>query len=229
MGKMNALLTQATAAIPPATPPPEAWGHETPATEEPPPAQATATLDEVLEAATQAARETEMETPAPTELPAPREPEPPVLRVVEPPVLRVVEPTPLIRAVERLHQGVQVELRAVKAEVQGAASVARRQEDYLREVQRAHNTMATEWYQIAEGLPAIRGELERLAADLAAVRRTADEETRETITLQGREIARTLRQVRTAALGAVVLVALVSLLAVVLVAALALHGLHRPL
>jgi len=220
MGKMNALLTQATAAIPPATPPPEAWGHDTPATEEPPPAQATATLDEVLEAATRAARETEMETPVPTESLAPREP--------EPPVLRVVEPTPVIRAVERLYQGVQVELRAVKAEVQGAASVARRQEDYLREVQRAHNTMATEWYQIAEGLPAIRGELDRLAADLAAVRRTADEETRETITMQGREIERTLRKVRTAALGAVVLVALVSLLAVALVAALALHGLQRP-
>ncbi len=147
----------------------------------------------------------------------------------EPPVLRVVEPTPVIRAVERLHQGVQVELRAVKAEVQGAASVARRQEDYLREVQRAHNTMATEWYQIAERLPAIRGELDHLAADLAAVRRTADEETRETITLQGREIERTLHKVRTAALRAVVLVALVSLLAVALVAALALHGLHRPL
>jgi len=218
MGKMDALLTQATAAIPPATPPPEAWGHDTPATQEPPPAQATATLDEVLEAANRAARETERETPT---LAEPREP--------EPPVLRVVEPTPLIRAVERLHQGVQVELRAVKAEVQGAASVARRQEDYLREVQRAHNTMATEWYQIAEGLPAIRRELDRLAADLAAVRRTADEETRETITMQGREIARTLRQVRTAALRAVVLVALVSLLAVALVAALALHGLHQPI
>jgi len=124
---------------------------------------------------------------------------------------------------------VQGELRAVKAEVQGAASVARRQEDYLREVQRAHNTMATEWYQIAERLPAIRGELEHLAADLAEVRRTADEETRETITMQGREIERTLRRVRTAALGAVVLVALVSLLAVALVAALAFHGLHQPL
>jgi len=215
MGKMDALLTQATAAIPPASPPPEAWGHETPATGEPPPTQATATLDDAREAASRAARETERETPAPAE--------------PEPPVLRVVEPTPVIRAVERLHQGVQGELRAVKAEVQGAASVARRQEDYLREVQRAHNTMATEWYQIAERLPAIRGELDHLAADLAAVRRTADEETRATITLQGREIERTLRQVRTAALRAVVLVALVSLLAVALVAALALHGLSRPL
>jgi len=212
MGKMDALLTQATAAIPPATPAPEAG--------EPPPAPATATLDDAREAANRAARETAMEPPESGE---PESGEP------EPPVLRVVEPTPVIRAVERLHQGVQVELRAVKAEVQGAASVARRQEDYLREVQRAHNTMATEWYQIAEGLPAIRGELERLAADLAAVRRTADEETRETITMQGREIERTLRRVRTAALGAVVLVALVSLLAVALVAALALHGLHRPL
>jgi len=215
MGKMDALLVQATAAIPPATPPPEV--------EEPPPAPGPATLDEVLEAASRAARETEVETPAPTESP---EPEP---REPELPMLRVVEPTPVIRAVERLHQGVQVELRAVKAEVQGAASVARRQEDYLREVQRAHNAMATEWYQIAERLPAIRGELECLAADLAAVRRTADEETRDTITMQGREIERTLRRVRTAALRAVVLVALVSLLTVALVAALALHGLQRPL
>ncbi len=223
MGKMNALLTQATAAIPPATPPPEAWGHDTPA-EEPPPTQATPALNDAREAASRAERDPEMDTPAVAEPPEPAEPREP-----EPPVLKVVEPTPLIRAVERLHQGVQVELRAVKAEVQGAASVARRQEDYLREVQRAHNTMATEWYQIAEGLPAIRGELERLAADLAEVRRTADEETRATITMQGREIARTLRRVRTAALGAVVLVALVSLLAVALVAALALHGLHQPL
>jgi len=220
MGKMDALLAQASAAIPPATPPPEAWGHETPVTGEPPPTQSTATRDDAREAANRAARKTEREPPESGE---PESGEP------EPPVLRVVEPTPVIRAVERLHQGVQVELRAVKAEVQGAASVARRQEDYLREVQRAHNTMATEWYQIAEGLPAIRGELERLAADLAAVRRTADEETRATITMQGREIARTLRRVRTAALGAVVLVALVSLLAVALVAALALHGLQRPL
>jgi len=224
MGKMDALLTQATAAIPPATPPPEAWGHETLATEEPPPTQAPAMLDEVVEAATQAARETAMDTLAVAEPPEPAEPREP-----EPPVLRVVEPTPVIRAVERLHQGVQVELRAVKAEVQGAASVARRQEDYLREVQRAHNTMATEWYQIAERLPAIRGELDHLAADLAAARRTADEETRETITMQGREIERTVRQVRTAALRAVVLVALVSLLAVALVAALTLHGLHQPI
>ena len=207
MGKMDALLVQATAAIPPATPPPEV--------EEPPPAPGPATLDDAMEAANRTARETAMEPPESGE--------------PEPPVLRVVEPTPVIRAVERLHQGVQVELRAVKAEVQGAASVARRQEDYLREVQRAHNTMATEWYQIAEGLPAIRGELDCLAADLAEVRRTADEETRATITMQGREIERTLRQVRIAALGAVVLVALVSLLAVALVAALAFHGLHRPL
>ncbi len=217
MGKMDALLTQATAAIPPATPAPEAG--------ETPPAPGPATLDDAREAASRAARETAMEPPESGE-PESGEPE---SGEPEPPVLRVVEPTPVIRAVERLHQGVQVELRAVKAEVQGAASVARRQEDYLREVQRAHNTMATEWYKIAEGLPAIRGELERLAADLAEVRRTADEETRETITMQGREIERTLRRVRTAALGAVVLVALVSLLAVALVAALALHGLHRPL
>jgi len=224
MGKMDALLTQATAAIPLATPPPEAWGHDTPAPEEPPPTQATPALNDAREAASRAERDPEMDTPAVAEPPEPAEP-----RELEPPVVKVVEPTPVIRAVERLHQGVQAELRAVKAEVQGAASVARRQEDYLREVQRAHNAMATEWYQIAEALPAIRGELDQLVADLAAVRQTADEETRETITMQGREIERTLHKVRTAALGAVVLVALVSLLTVALVAALALHGLHRPL
>jgi len=222
MGKMDVLLAQATAAIPPATPPlviaPEA-GELPPDATGSTLAQATATLDDAMETASRAARETTMETPEPGEPAEPREP--------EPPVIKVVEPTPVIRAVERLHQGVQAELRAVKAEVQGAASVARRQEDYLREVQRAHNTMATEWYQIAEGLPAIRGELDRLAADLAEVRRTVDEETRAMITRQGREIERTLRQVRMAGLGAIVLVALVSLIVVALIAALALPGLHR--
>jgi hypothetical protein len=214
MGKMDVLLAQANATIPPTSPPAEAWGRETPPAGEPPPEMATATRDDVREAMNQAERET-----------AP--PEPPELPKVT--VLKVVEPLPVLQAVERLHQGVRIELRAVRAEMQEAASVARRQEDYLREVQRAHNTMATEWYQIAEGLPAIRGELDCLAADLAAVRRTADEETRETITMQGREIERMVRQVRTVALRAVVLVALVSLLAVALVAALALHGLHQPL
>jgi len=225
MGKMDALLTQATAAIPPATPPPEAWGHETLATEEPPPTQAAATLDEAVEAATQIARETAREAPTPTE---PRE--------LEPPVVKVVEPTPVIRAVERLHQGVQAELRAVKAEVQEAAAVARRQEDYLREVQRAHNAMTTDWYEIAAGLPAIRVEVTALHAEIAtrraaltALREEAEEETRAAVTMQVRELEAVLRRVRTVATRAVLLVALVSLLAVIVVAVLATMALHRPL
>jgi hypothetical protein len=220
MGKMDTLVARASVAIPPATPPPEV--------EEPPPAPGPAMLDDAMEAASRAARETAMDTPAPAE------PEPP--EAPEALVLKVVEPLPVLQAVERLHQGVRSELRAVKAEMQGAAAVARRQEDYLREVQRAHNAMATEWYQIAEGLPAIRGELEELHAEIAtrraaltALREGAEEETRAAVTMQARELEAVLRRVRTVATRAVLLVALVSLLAVIAVAVIATGALHRPL
>lgn len=221
MGKMDTLLARANAAIPPEATVPEVGEPETLATGEPPPEPATATRDDVMEAANRAERET-----APLE-----PPEPP-----EAPVLKVVEPLPVLQAVERLHQGVRSELRAVKAEMQGAAAVARRQEDYLREVQRAHNAMATEWYQIAEGLPAIRGELEELHAEIAtrrtaltALREGAEEETRAAVTMQARELEAVLRRVRTVATRAVLLVALVSLLAVIAVAVLTTGTLHRPL
>jgi len=166
-----------------------------------------------------------------------RETDPP--EAPETPVLKVVEPLPVLQAVERLHQGVREELRAVRAETQGAAAVARRQEDYLREVQRAHNAMTTGWYEIVAGLPAVRGDLEGLHAEitarhtaLTALREQAEEETRVTVTMQARELEAVLRRVRTAATRAVLLVALVSLLAVIAVAVIAtgaLHGLHRPL
>ncbi len=221
MGKMDVLLAQANATIPPTSPPAEAWGRETPPAWEPPPEPGTATRDEVMEAANQAEQET-----AP---PEPREPP-------EATVLKVVDPLPVLQAVERLHQGVREELRAVRAEMQGAAAVARRQEDYLREVQRAHNAMTTGWYEIVAGLPAIRGELEELHAEsatrraaLTALREGAEEETRAAVTMQARELEAVLRRVRTVATRAVLLIALVSLLAVLVVAGLATVALHRPL
>jgi len=221
MGKMDVLLAQANATIPPTSPPAEAWGRETPPAGEPPPEMATATRDDVREAMNQTERDT-----------AP--PEPPELPEVT--VLKVVEPLPVLQAVERLHQGVRIELRAVRAEMQEAATVARRQEDYLREVQRAHNAMTTDWYEIAAGLPAIRGALAELHAEIAtrrteltALREGAEEETRATVTMQARELEAVLRRVRRAATRAVLVVALVSLLAVIAVAVLATMALHRPL
>ncbi len=220
MGKMDVLLAQANATIPPTSPPAEAWGRETPPAGEPPPEMATATRDDVREAMNQTERDT-----------AP--PEPPELPEVT--VLKVVEPLPVLQAVERLHQGVRIELRAVRAEMQEAATVARRQEDYLREVQRAHNAMTTDWYEIAAGLPAIRGALAELHAEIAtrrteltALREGAEEETRATVTMQARELEAVLRRVRRAATRAVLVVALVSLLAVIAVAVLATVALHRP-
>jgi len=229
MGKMDTLVARASVAIPPEAPASELWespDETPPALLEPPRALTTATRDDVREAANQAERETD---PVGAERGEP--PEPP-----EAPVLKVVEPLPVLQAVERLHQGVRSELRAVKAEMQGAAAVARRQEDYLREVQRAHNAMATDWYKIAEGLPAIRGALEELHAEIAtrrtaltALREGAEEETRAALTMQVRELEAVLRRVRPVATRAVLLVALVSLLAVIAVAVLTTGTLHRPL
>ncbi len=228
MGKMDTLLARASVAIPPEVPASEPWespDETPPALLKPPRALTTATRDDVREATSQAERETDPVGESP-ELP-----EPP-----EALVLKVVEPLPVLQAVERLHQGVRSELRAVKAEMQGAAAVARRQEDYLREVQRAHNAMATDWYTIAEGLPAIRGELEKLHAEIAtrraaltALREGAEEETRAAVTMQARELEAVLRRVRRVATRAVLLVALVSLLAVIAVAVLTTGTLHRPL
>ncbi len=228
MGKMDTLLLRATAAIPPEATASEPWESpdETPPPlmeppPELPPAPTMATRDDVMEVANQAERET-----AP-----PESPEPP-----EATALKVVDPLPVLQAVERLHQGVRNELRAVRAEMQGAAAVARRQEDYLREVQRAHNAMTTGWYEITAGLPAIRGELEELhaeittrRAELTALREEAEEETRAALTMQARELEAVLRRVRRVATRAVLLVALVSLLAVLAVAALVTVALHRPL
>jgi len=85
-------------------------------------------------------------------------------------------------------------------------------------------------------LPAIRGALEELHAEIAtrrtaltALREGAEEETRAAVTMQARELEAVLRRVRTVATRAVLLVALVSLLAVIAVAVLTTGTLHRPL
>ncbi len=231
MGKLNALLAEANAAIPPG------WDttEETRAEAESARDGTTATRDEGWETANQAAQADDRQEPpdaedtqraaplAPVEMPAPP---------VRP--LKVVDPLPVLKAVERLHQGVREDLRAVTA-------VAKQQQDYLREVQRAHNAMTTSWYEIAAGMPTIRGELDRLRGEIAAghtemtaVREQAEEETRVALTMQARELEAVVRRVRRAATRAVLLVALVGLLAVIAVAVVAtgaLHGLHphRPL
>ncbi len=221
MGKMDALLTQATAAIPPTSP----WGDEegrAPEAGEPPPAPGTTPLDAAMEAASR----TEREAPI-VAMPTPP-PEPPASVTLARP-LKVVEPLPVLKAVERLHQGVREDLRAVTA-------VAKQQQDYLREVQRAHNAMTTSWYEIAEGLPTVRAELDRLREEIAArqtevavVQEQAEEETRAALTMQARELEAVLRRVQTAATRAVVVVALVSLLAVIAVVVITALALHRPL
>jgi len=226
MGKMDALLARANAAIPAASP----WEDEEerpPEAGELPPAPETTPLDAAMEAASRAERQATI--PEIAEMPTPP-PEPPASPPPARP-LKVVEPLPVLRAVERLHQGVREDLRAV-------ATVAKRQEDYLREVQRAHNAMTTSWYEIAEGLPTVRAELDRLREEIAAgqtevtaVREQAEEETRVALTMQARELEAVVRRVRRAATRAVLLVALVGLLAVIAVAVVAtgaLQGLHLP-
>jgi len=229
MGKMDALLARANAAIPSASP----WEDEEerpPEAGEPPAAPGTTPLDAAMEAASRAERQATL--PEIAEMPTPP-PEPPA-PVTSARPLKVVEPLPVLKAVERLHQGVREDLRAV-------ATVAKRQEDYLREVQRAHNAMTTSWYEIAEGLPTVRAELDRLRREIVArqtevtaVREQAEEETRVALTMQARELEAVVRRVRRAATRAVLLVALVGLLAVIAVAVIAMGALqglhlHRPL
>jgi len=252
MGKLNALLAEANAAIPPG------WDTEEETQAESAPESVrdgnTATRDEGWETANQTARADDRQGPtdaedgeraAPPAATEPTEPEPAEGETPAPTVLKVVDPLPVLKAVERLHQGVREELRGIK-------DATRQQQDYLREVQRAHNAMTTEWYEIARGLPTVRAELERLQGEiavrqaeareararaeteLAEVRAGAEEETRAALTMQARELEAVLRRVRRAATWAVLLVALVGLLAVIAVAVVAtgaLQGLHlhRPL
>ena len=138
----------------------------------------------------------------------------------------VVEAAPLVRAVERLHQGVRTDL-------QGVLTAAREQETYLREWKRAYNAMTTEWYKIADELPQTRAALDDLKAEIIQRRIELTEmgaqvgdETRDVIAEQRREVTRTIRQVRTAALIAV---GLISLACLVCLAILVVAALHHPL
>ena len=209
MGKMDALRARATAAIPPAT-----------ATEGTTAATATDAepwelpLGGALESGTASeARESQRQGEVQT--------------AETPPA--VVDAGPLIRAVERLHQGVREELRAVTA-------TTRSQGDYLREMRTAYNAMTTDWYRIAEGLPLIRGELERLEteiavrqADLSREREVAQVEMSALLRTQTAEAETALRRVRRGATRAILLVAATGVLTVCAVLVLAVLVLHRPL
>ncbi len=249
MGKLNALLAQASAAISPEWDSAEETRADAGSALELENDRDVTTRDEGWETETRAARADNRQGPPgaedtqraapPTPVAAETAAPPAVPEPVEtpaPPVLKVVDPLPVLKVVERLHQGVREDLRAVTV-------VAKQQQDYLREVQRAHNAMTTSWYEVAEGLPTVRAELNRLRGEIAAgqtevtaVREQAEEETRVALTMQARELEAVLRRVRRAATRAVLLVALVGLLAVIAVAVVAtgaLHGLHphlhRPL
>jgi len=98
------------------------------------------------------------ERPPPTEkqpLPPPNYPPP---KRTAPPV-QVVEPTPIIKAIERLHQTVGDEMATVTrfTQVQG---------DYLVELKRAQNALTSDWYRIAAQVPQVQSAMHQLENEI---------------------------------------------------------------
>ena len=77
------------------------------------------------------------------------------------PLLQVVEVQPIIRAMERLSQQINVRAETI-------AQAATEQHEYLRETKRAHNAITADWYKIAEHLPRVQTTLEELELVIAA-------------------------------------------------------------
>ncbi len=75
------------------------------------------------------------------------------------PSVQVVEPTPIIKAIERLHQTVGDEMATVTrfTQVQG---------EYLTELQRAQNALTSEWYKVAAQVPQVEGAMQQLAQEI---------------------------------------------------------------
>ncbi len=75
------------------------------------------------------------------------------------PPVQVVEPTPIIKAIERLHQTVGDEMATVTrfTQVQG---------EYLTELKRAQNALTSEWYKIAAQVPQVEGAMQQLAQEI---------------------------------------------------------------
>ncbi len=75
------------------------------------------------------------------------------------PPVQVVEPTPIIKAIERLHQTVGDEMATVTrfTQVQG---------EYLTELKRAQNALTSDWYKVAAQVPQVEGAMQQLAQEI---------------------------------------------------------------
>jgi len=75
------------------------------------------------------------------------------------PPVQVVEPTPIIKAIERLHQTIGDEMRTVTrfTQVQG---------EYLTELQRAQNALTSDWYKVAAQVPSVQSAMQQLAQEI---------------------------------------------------------------
>ncbi len=75
------------------------------------------------------------------------------------PPVQVVEPTPIIKAIERLHQTVGDEMATVTrfTQVQG---------EYLTELQRAQNALTSEGYKVAAQVPSVQSAMQQLAQEI---------------------------------------------------------------
>lgn len=75
------------------------------------------------------------------------------------PSVQVVEPTPIIKAIERLHQTVGDEMATVTrfTQVQG---------EYLTELKRAQNALTSDWYKISAQVPQVQSAMRQLAQEI---------------------------------------------------------------
>ncbi len=73
--------------------------------------------------------------------------------------VQVVEPTPIIKAIERLHQTVGDEMATVTrfTQVQG---------EYLTELKRAQNALTSDWYKISAQVPSVQSAMQQLAQEI---------------------------------------------------------------
>ncbi len=117
-------------------------------------------------------RQARATVPAPTEgLPSPWEEQPPAVakrpKRTPPtapvpsgsPLVQVVEPTPIIKAIERLHQTVGDEMATVTrfTQVQG---------EYLTELKRAQNALTSDWYKISAQVPSVQSAMQQLEHEI---------------------------------------------------------------
>jgi len=73
--------------------------------------------------------------------------------------VQVVEPTPIIKAIERLHQTIGDEMATV-------TRFTRVQGEYLTELKRAQNALTSEWYKVAGQVPQVEGAMQQLAQEI---------------------------------------------------------------